>query len=238
MVIILIHMLDVTKIYNGRCVLNIPDFTFESNKRYAILGENGSGKSTLLRILVGSIRPDSGTIESDLSDSIGYLPQFAYIFNMSVKKNVELALTSSDKFFFPFFSKKKEIDRIISEKLKLVNLSELSEVKGQTLSGGEKQRLAIARIIAKPHKVIILDEPTSATDIVGIELIENAISDYMKKNNSTVIFSTHSPAQAIRFSDEVIFLNKGKIIETGDTKDVLVNAENDYIKHFLSYCKI
>lgn len=234
----MIHMFNISKFYENRCVLNIPDYTFETGKSYAILGENGSGKSTLLRVLMKVISPECGTIDSDIDESIGYLPQFPYIFNMSVRKNVKLALINTNKSFFTSFLKNKDIDKIIDEKLKSVNLSDLSEANAQTLSGGEKQRLAIARVIAKPHNVVILDEPTSATDIAGIDLIENAISEYVKKNNSTLIFSTHSPAQAIRLSNEVIFLNKGRIIDKGNSKDVLINSKNEYIKKFLSYSNL
>lgn len=231
----MISINNVKKYYNKRCILDIPNYNFQEGRSYAILGANGSGKSTLLRIILGMIKPDIGTVFSDEIDDIGYLPQFPYIFDMSVKKNMKLALVSSYK--DSLFLKKKEINELIDLNLKLVHLEPLSNANGRTLSGGEKQRLALARVIARPHKVILLDEPTSATDIVGIEVIENVISDYMKKNRCTLIFNTHLPNQAMRLANEVLLLDKGKIIESGSIDEILLHPKSDYAKAFFSYCK-
>lgn len=228
----MIHIKNINKNYYKRCVLDIKEFTFKKGKSYAILGANGSGKSTLLRILSGLIKHDNGTIEMDSSLDIGYLPQSPYIFGVSVIKNIEIIGKSK-------YRNKLEDGEILDFKrntieiLKSIGLEELKDLRGDMLSGGEAQRLAFGRVIALPHDIIILDEPTTSMDILGIDMIEKALKTYMKKNNCTVIFTTHLLAQAFRLADEIVFLDKGKIIEVGSAENILYHPKSDYVKTFL-----
>lgn len=225
----MIKIKDIIKEYDGRRILNIDELIFDDNKIYSIMGANGSGKSTLLRILAGVLPADSGTVGHSIVNKrkIGYLPQKPYGFGFSVLKNVEMAL-----------DKNKSRTEEAKEALKAVGMLKMAESKGSTLSGGETQRMALARVMAYPREALLLDEPTSASDISGIDLIETAILEYKKRNQCTVIFSTHMPAQALRLADVVIFLDNGVIAEWGSAEKVLTRTENEVTKQFLKHWRI
>ena len=223
----MIKLSNLKKTYNDICVLDIPGYEFQNNLIYSLIGANGSGKSTLLRIISGTLPADSGQVFGIDTNSMGYLPQSAYSFAFSVQKNVEMALERSN-------DRKQKARSALS----LVGMLEHSEKKGNTLSGGESQRMALARMIAMPRNLLVLDEPTSAADIAGIDKIENALLEYKKNHNCTIIFSTHSPAQALRISDYTLFLDKGKIVESGETKKVIQSPESDAAKLFLQHWRI
>lgn len=219
----MIELTGIQKAYGDRIVLDVPQFTFADGARYAFIGPNGSGKSTLLRILAGVLKPDAGTVRSDipLSDT-GYSPQSPYAFNQTVLHNVLLGLPRTKD------AKARALDA-----LALVGLTNLASARGSRLSGGETQRMALARMIARPHKLLLLDEPTSATDIAAEETIEEALLRYAEESGCTLIFSTHEPGQALRLATHVCMLSDGKIIESGDKETVLRAPQAEQTQQFL-----
>jgi len=225
----MIGMSDVKKEYSGRCVLDVKELNFQKNKRYALLGTNGSGKSTLLKILTGIIKPTGGMVRSDVTGikSIGYLPQKPYGFSFSVLRNVMMAIDDCP-----------EREEIAKAAIDAVGMSAFLKADASKLSGGETQRVAFARVLCIHRELLILDEPTAAADLMGIDLLEAALLQYFDKNECTVIFATHSPAQAMRLADEVIFLHQGKIHEHGETKHVLTDPQSDEARFFLDHWKI
>lgn len=223
----MIELQNITKQYAGRTILNIPQLSFESGKRYALIGVNGSGKTTLLRIIAGIMKPDTGEVRNVPLESMGYMPQSPYAFGFTVRKNVEIALFKSP-----------EATKQAMKALEAVGMAALADARGNKLSGGETQRMAFARMIALPRKLLLLDEPTSAADIRGIDQIEETLLRYVKATRCTVILSTHSPAQALRLADEIIFLDQGKIAEQGASEKVLKKTQNNRTKLFLQHWKI
>jgi len=225
----MIELFDVQKRYGARVALDIPVLTIEAGERLAIIGPNGSGKSTLLRQLAGVIAPDAGTVKTGnfSRGDIGYLPQHPYAFDMSVQKNVELALAGE-----PDRAKRAQ------EALERVGLLHLARARANRLSGGETQRMALARVLAKPRKLLLLDEPTACVDIAAIEQIERAILDYVEQTGCTLVFSSHAPSQAIRLSTRVLALEGGRIGELGDTVQVLHDPQEDSTRAFLRNWKI
>jgi len=161
------------------------------------------------------------------ADGMGYMPQNPYAFSLSVLRNVEMALDG-------------EAEREVAarEALRRVGMDGLAHASGSKLSGGEAQRMAFARMIAKPRRLLLLDEPTSSTDIKGTDLIEATLLDYLQANGCTLIFSTHSPAQALRLAEEVIFLDQGRIVEQGPAESVLENPQNERTQLFLAHWRI
>ena len=101
------------------------------------------------------------------------------------------------------------------ELLEKLELSHLADKKAKSLSGGELQRLSLCRVLSKKCDVLLLDEPTSACDAKGAELVIKAIKDYQHENRCTVIMSTHSPMLALNASDRLILLNGGRIESDG-----------------------
>ena len=225
----MIRLMDIKKEYSGRCVLDIDKIIFEKGKRYALLGTNGSGKSTLLKILAGIIKPSTGSVISAVSGTkaIGYLPQKPYGFSFSVLRNVMMAIDDCPD--------RKEI---AVKAINTVGMGAFIKADASKLSGGETQRVAFARIISVSRDLLILDEPTAAADLPGIDLLEAALLDYCKANECAVIFATHSPAQAMRLADEVIFLHHGVLTEQGETKKVLNEPESEEARAFLDHWKI
>jgi len=208
-----------------RMILDIPSLRFEEGKRYGIIGENGSGKTTLLRVLMGTVQPSQGTIEGmNLDNGVGYLPQSPYAFSFSVLRNVSMTLENE-----------QSRDSVAKEALEKVGLSALINSRGSTLSGGEKQRLGLARVLAVSKQVLLLDEPTSATDIRGTDIVEALLLEWFQKTQGLLIFSTHAPAQALRMADEVVFLEDGKVIETGNPHALFNHPQQPETQAFLSH---
>jgi len=211
----------------GREILDIPLLEFEEGKRYGLIGENGSGKTTLLRVLAGTLKPTQGEVTPQHLDDFGYMPQSPYAFSFSVLRNVEMALENTPE----------RRDNAVRA-LEAVGMRNFLAARGNKLSGGEAQRMAVARMIARPRKLLLLDEPTSSTDIRGTDSIENTLLDYARNSGCTLIFSTHSPAQALRLAQEVIFLHQGKILEKGPALEVLENPQTESARLFLQHWRI
>lgn len=223
----MIELINVSKTVQMRTILDIPRLSFEKGKRYALIGVNGSGKTTLLRILAGTLKPDTGKAKNVPIKKMGYMPQSPYAFGFSVQKNVEIALPKSSR-----------AKKLAAKAIQAVGMAPLAHARGNQLSGGETQRMALARMIALPRKLLLLDEPTSSMDIKGTDQIEAALLQYAADTGCTVIFSTHSPAQALRLAEEVIFLDQGKIVEQGESESVLKSPQNESTKLFLQHWRI
>lgn len=222
----MIRIESLRKEYANRCVLDIPSASFASGIRYAIMGANGSGKSTLLRILAGIVKPDTGTVQTDVSD-IGYLPQHPYAFGFSVKKNIQITLPDQEG-----------SEAVAMQALRSVGIQARAEQSGSKLSGGEAQRLAIARVLAVKRDVLLLDEPTAAADVNGTDMIEKAVADYHAQSGCTLILSTHFPAQALRMADIVVFMEDGRIVEQGEPQQILYSPQTPEVNAFLKHWRI
>ncbi|MBU3137399.1 ABC transporter ATP-binding protein [Clostridium gasigenes] len=196
-----IEVLNVTKKFGKRYIFQNLNLSVEDGEFIAIVGPSGCGKSTLLNMIglleasdVGQIKlkgKEIPKIESKGAtilrrNTINYLFQsFALINDMTIYQNLFLAMN---------FSKiaNKEKDKRIKEILKKVHLEEFKDEKVNTLSGGEQQRVALARTILKPGDIILADEPTGSLDSVAAEIAFNLIKDLSKQYRKTVIMVTHS----------------------------------------------
>ena len=197
-------------------ILDIKNLNIQTHKVTCIVGPSGSGKTTLLRLLNKLISCDSGKVlykdESlksinsiNLRREVVMLPQSPAIFNGSIKDNLLIGLKFSER---PLPSDEK-----LYEILKTVKLDKSIDENAEKLSGGEKQRVALGRVILMKPEALLLDEPSSALDEETEHLIIQALVNYTKKNNKTLIMVTHSKKIASQFSDEIIEINKGKVIK-------------------------
>lgn len=228
-----LHVDSLRKTYGDRVVLDVDDVRLESGLSYALVGPNGSGKSTLCKVLSGVVDQTSGfvDVEGDVSRDgllVGYMPQKSYVFGFSVFKNVSLALQSSGL-------DKNEVERRVNSALDAVGMSALAQERGGGLSGGEAQRVALARMLVQDLDVLLLDEPTASMDITGTLLVEDALDQYRARTGCLLVTATHAPSQAHRIADEVIMLAGGRVVEFGPTADVLSSPASEEGRAFLSY---
>ena len=220
---------DLTKFYNGKKVLEIPYLVIKKGMIYGVMGANGSGKTTLLSILSLLIKPTSGRVyfdeleidsrdndDSILRRQITMVLQNPFLLNTTVGKNIAYGLKIRG------LSRKEQRQRVV-ECLDLVGLMGFEKRRVQELSGGEAQRVAIARGIAVNPKVLFLDEHTANVDKTNIDVLENIIKELNRRHKTTIIFTTHDLNQAYRVADEIIVLSEGKIQESG------VRRQNNFI---------
>lgn len=222
----MIEIHGLKKSFAGRTVLDIPELYIEPACRIALIGPNGSGKTTLLRILAGTLPPDEGEVKINAA-SFSYMPQNPYSFAFSVEKNVKMAIRD----------KKSAAERTRAA-LETVGLWELRASRGSTLSGGEAQRMAFARILAGGGELVLLDEPTSAADIESTGRMEKALDALIRERGSTLVFTTHTPGQAAVLADEIIVLDKGRIAERGSAQRVLYEPQSEHAGAFLSHWRL
>ncbi len=213
------------KIYGERTVLNVDSLTVRKGETVVIVGPNGSGKSTLLKILAGTLEKSEG--EYSIKGEGFYLPQQCTPFSKTVRKNILFSMKdSSDK------------DKCCDDILEALSLSHLKDKNAKVLSGGECQRLALGRIIVNNADFLLLDEPSSAADIEGTEIIERALRNYKEKTGCGILMTTHSPKQAKNLADLIIMLNGGKIVEAGSPEELILNPKTEWGKKFIDMWKI
>lgn len=207
------------KSFGDREIFDIPYVELSQGKIYAVVGPNGSGKTTILRILNALERPTSGTVffkgvdlhnSSDalrLQRQMTMVMQNPYLFNTTVYKNVAYGLKVRGL-------DTEDIRNKVEETLELVGLSHIRERRVANLSGGEAQRVAIARGLVINPEVLFLDEPTANVDQVNIKLIEEMILTIKQKKDTTILVTTHNPTQAYLLADKVLSIINKNITET------------------------
>lgn len=221
----MIKIKELKKVYGDRTVLDIDCLEIKKGETVVIVGPNGSGKSTLLKILSGVIKQTSGDFSSE--GEVYYLPQQSVPFGKTVKKNILFCVKD-----------KTDAEKRTEDILALFNLKNLSDKNAKSLSGGECQRLSLARILVNKADIILLDEPTSAADIEGTEIIENALREYKNRTDCTILITTHSPRQAMALADRIVMLKDGKIVESGSARELLQNPRTDWGKKFIDSWKL
>ncbi len=224
----------VTKVYNGRVILDSIRLDVFYGETLVILGGSGSGKSTLLRLMIGNVKPDGGDIIglgrnlctmtprelTDYRKSIGVLFQSGALFNsMSVADNVALPLREHTDL------PEETIEIMVKIKLELVGLREHAERVPAELSGGMKKRAGLARAIALDPKVLFYDEPSAGLDPVTSAEIDQLIIDLNRKLGVTSVVVTHEMDSAFRIADRMVLLDRGKFIVSGTAKEMRENKD-------------
>lgn len=235
----ILEISKLSKSYDGKVkVLSDFNFNMESGKICAIVGESGSGKSTLLRLIAGLERPEEGEIkiaQSIVSDNtkivkpqlrnIGFVFQdFALFPHLTVEQNIAYGIKHN---------KSKTIDNL----LKLVKMEGYNKSYPSQLSGGQEQRVALARTLAIEPKLLLLDEPFSSLDIGLRSELRKEIKGIVKKLNTSMIFITHDISDAIDIADEIIFLRNGKIVQHSPISELSKSTENKDISNIMSELK-
>jgi ABC-type polar amino acid transport system ATPase subunit len=228
----MIKAINITKKYRDTEVVKNVSFDFKIGQVYSIIGSSGSGKSTFLKCIAGLEELDNGNIEyGDITkQNIGFIFQHFNLFaNMTVLENLTYAPQKVLKI------KKYDAIGYARELLKKVNLD--SSIENQypaNISGGQKQRVAIARTLCMKPKIILYDEPTSALDPENTAEVLSVIKNLSKSENLLSIIVTHHMKFAQNISDEILFFDKGKIVEKNLAKDFFTKPKSTRLKEFLS----
>ena len=214
----------------------------EEKDCFAIVGESGSGKTTLANIMLGIYQQDEGEIlfekkqlyrkrslyQRKLIQYVQQNPMSTLNPKKTILKTISLPLKIHN------IVNKNQINERVKKLLSYVGLDPEFMVRyPDTLSGGQKQRVAIARALASEPRVLILDEPTSALDVIVQSKVLNLLLKIKEEFNLTYIFITHDLSVVRNIANKVIVMNKGKIEESGNTKDVFLNPKSNYTKELI-----
>lgn len=241
----LLEIDDVSKVYNVRgagsiTALDRVSFTLESGQTVGLVGQSGSGKSTIAKILTqletptsGQVRLDGKPIPRHGAGLRAYRQQLRMVFQdpfaslnpaHSIRHHVERPLRL-DK-VVPAGQMDAEVRRLL-ERVRL-EPDVVIDRRPHELSGGQRQRVAIARALASRPRLLIADEPVSMLD-VSIRLgVLNLLADLQRQEGLGVLYITHDLATARHFSDEILVLNQGRVVERGTADDVILRPQDPY----------
>jgi len=228
------EIVDLQKKYRTVKALKSVSMELQGNKIIALLGVNGAGKTTLMRILAGLENPDHGQIifnnqntgQKELRQISTLVFQKTAMFAMNVYENLAYGLKIRKV-------PKKEIPKRIIDSLQTVRLVGFEKRRAKKLSGGEQQRLALARAFLLDSQVLLLDEPTANLDPNSATIIEKAIID-QKRNQRIIIMATHNLNQARRVADETVHIHNGEIVEIAKTEDFFENPKSEITRKFIN----
>ncbi|UZX02863.1 ABC transporter ATP-binding protein [Arthrobacter sp. CDRTa11] len=218
-------------------------FELESGSSLAIVGESGSGKTTVARMIVGLTKPTEGTIT--LAGSDQSRPAHSLKERITRARQVQLVFQDPYSSLDPRYSTEQTLDEIVrlhttlrskterrrrvAELADLVGLSSTQlNVRPRALSGGQRQRIAIARALAAEPRLLILDEPVAALDVSIQAQVLNLLSDIRRETGMSYLFISHDLAVVRQVSEHVVVMQKGQVVESGRTADVLDHPTNPY----------
>lgn len=238
----MIDIVDVHKYFEGNHVLRSTNLHVETGKTLVIIGRSGCGKSVLLKHIIGLLFPDKGKVVINGQDvsslhekelhllrlKIGMVFQGAALFDsLTVGENVGFSLYEHTDISHD------EIKKIVAEKLELVELQGIENLKPAELSGGMKKRVGLARAICYDPEIILYDEPTTGLDPIMADAINDLIRDLNHKLKVTSVVVTHDMASAYKVADRIAMLYQGQIVEMG-TPDEIKNTSNPVVKQFIT----
>jgi len=235
----LIEVTGLNHRYGERAILENINLSVDRGEVFALIGPTGAGKTTLLRIIDllelpgageiyfdGKCIPRSGKQRLEIRRRMSFIHQKPQVFNLSVYDNVACGLGWRGE----------EKDRIagkVDQILEMVGLEGCKNRNARTLSGGEAQRVALARSLVLEPEVLLLDEPTANLDPVSTAKIEQLISYVARQRNTTMIMATHDMSQGQQLADRIGVLLDGRLIQTGNATDIFRSPQNEEVAHFV-----
>ena len=243
----MIYISELSKTFSGQKVLNNLSLEIQKGEVVALIGSSGAGKSTFLRSLNYLEAPDSGRIKiEDFEVDFEHISQdqiltlrrkLAMVFQQfnlfgrktaleNVKEGLIVVKGLSDQ----------EATKVAREELAKVGLSDRENHYPRHLSGGQKQRVALARALAMKPEVLLLDEPTSALDPELVGEVEKSIAN-AAKSGQTMVLVSHDMSFVAQVADKVLFLDKGRIIESGTPEEIMQHPKEERTKEFFASYK-
>lgn len=241
----MIKVENITKRFKNRTVLKSISFQIEKGEFVSIIGPSGCGKTTLLKMINRLIKPTSGKIyingeniyDKDpitLRRNMGYVIQQNGLFpHMIIKDNIEI---------IPKLEKKKS-EEIYKRTIELMNMVDLNPDEylnryPSELSGGEQQRIGVARAFANDTDIVLMDEPFSALDPITRADLQNELLNLQSKLNKTIVFVTHDMDEALKLSNKICLMKDGEIIQFDEPEKILKEPENEYVESFVGKNRI
>jgi tungstate transport system ATP-binding protein len=235
----LIEVAGIIHRYDERAVLQNINFSVDRGAVFALIGPTGAGKTTLLRIInllevpgVGEIYfdgkciPRSGKQRLEIRRRMSFIHQKPQVFNLSVYDNVACGLRWRGE-------AKNRIAGKVDHILEMVGLEAYKNRNARTLSGGEAQRVALARSLVLEPEVLLLDEPTANLDPVSTAKIEQLISYVARQRNTTMIMATHDMSQGQQLAGRIGVLLDGRLVQTGNATDIFRSPQNEQVANFV-----
>lgn len=238
----MIEFINVSKHFGDKVVLDQVNFTIEEGETFVIIGQSGAGKTTILRHIAGFFDPDKGdvlvegvkmngaspSVRAAIREKMGFLFQSGALINwMNVRDNIALPLTEHR------LGTQEEIDKIVDDSLKKLQLSDAADKMPSDISGGMKKRAGLARAIVRNPRIILYDEPTSGLDPVMSAKIDELIIEMQKELGVTSVVVTHDMSSAYRIADRIAMLYKGVIVGCG-APDEIRNSSNEIVRQFIT----
>jgi len=237
----MIEISDLRKSFGENRVLKGVNLRVNRGETVVVMGRSGCGKSVLLKHIIGLMKPDSGRIVVDGievtalkgEDLIEFRKRFGMLFqgsalfdSLSVWENVGLGLLEHTDL------SEQEVRRIAREKLELVGLTQVEDLRPSELSGGMKKRVGLARAIAMDPPVILYDEPTTGLDPIMADVINQLIRHLQAKLKVTSIAVTHDMNSAMKIGDRLAMLYGGRIVFEGTPEEVKA-TDNEVVRQFV-----
>jgi len=235
----LIEVTGLNHRYGERAILENINLSVDRGELFALIGPTGAGKTTLLRIIDlleipgageiyfdGKCIPRSGKQRLEIRRRMSFIHQKPQVFNLSVYDNVACGLSWRGE-------EKNRISEKVDRILDMVGLTGDQSRNARTLSGGEAQRVALARSLVLEPEVLLLDEPTANLDPVSTANIEQLISHVVRQRSTSVIMATHDMSQGQQLADRIGVLLDGKLVQTGNAAEIFRSPGNEKVAKFV-----
>lgn len=227
---------NVSKIFDKNVALNDINLEIQAGEFVCLLGPSGCGKSTLLRLIAGLDHPSSGKIYIGNRDMTNFPPSkrnfgimfqsYALFPNLTAFENVAYGLRNKK-------IRKKDIDERVDRLFDMIKLSNAKNRLPSQMSGGEQQRIALARALATEPDFLLLDEPLSALDAKVRLSLRKEICNIQKELKLTTIMVTHDQDEALTMADRIIVMNKSVVMQSGTPQQIYEKPENPFVADFI-----
>ena len=231
----------IVKSYGSTLAVNDVSLDIKEGEFLTLLGPSGCGKTTTLRLISGFIQPTSGAIHFGNKNVTGIAPQHRQIGMVFQDYALFPHLTVSENISFGLVERRYEkaaIKKRVDELLNLIKLEEAAERYPSEISGGQAQRVAVARAVAHPPSVLLMDEPLGALDLKLRETMQTELRRIQQELGITAVYVTHDQSEAMNMSDRIVVMNHGIIEQIGSPRGIYSNPQSVFVANFIGQVNI